>query len=82
MPPLFLIMLVISRRVRFHRRYAYQLNYGLFFEVEKWLTNNSYLQHISLVNSTVNFNIEGSKYTVSITLIKKDFFSGNVFVIV
>lgn len=36
---------------------------------EEWLTNNSFMQHISLVNSTVNLNIEGSKYTVSVTFV-------------
>jgi hypothetical protein len=69
MQPLSPIMLVISQRVRFHQRYVYRLDYGWFFQGEKWLTNNSHLQHISLVNSTVNLNIEGSKYTVSVTLI-------------
>lgn len=47
------------------------------FEGEKWLTNNVYMQHISLVNSTVNLNIEGSKYTVSLTFHKGIYFSCN-----
>lgn len=41
------------------------------------MTNYIYMQHISLVNSTVNLNIEGSKYTVSLTFHKGIDFSCN-----